>query len=139
MNWYKKASRSIAEHIRDTIKAPIDIPIFITEGYEIIDGAHRTAKAYILNKTIKSIILSQKDLDQTLLAKDSDYVGQIYRDDDKNEYSVTALIELYGKRKPIIMNPSVILKNSEDVWGKKVDIYEIMEEASKIMEKLSNT
>ena len=38
MNWYKKASRTIEEHIRDTVKAPIDIPIFVRDTYEIIDG-----------------------------------------------------------------------------------------------------
>ena len=138
MNWYKKASRTIEEHIRDTVKAPIDIPIFVRDTYEIIDGAHRTAKAYILNKTIKGIILSQDDLNKALLTTNSPYVGQIYRDDDKNEYAVTTLIELYGKRKPIILNPRIVLENSPDVWGKKIDIYEIMEEAEKVINAQNN-
>jgi len=131
MNWYKKASRSIKEHIRDTIKADLDSPLFVTENYEIIDGAHRSAKASILGKPVEVIILTQDDLNKALLPEDSDYVGQIYRDDDKNEYSVTKLIELYGKRPTKTADPKMIIKNSEDVWGSKVDIYEIIEEAKK--------
>ena len=63
------------------------------------------------------------------MPEDSDYVGQIYRDDDKNEYSVNKLTELYGKRKPIFLSPKLILKSSKDVWGSEVDVNEIIEKA----------
>ncbi len=131
MNWYKKASRSREEHIEDVIKADLNSPIFITETYEIIDGAHRSAKAAILNQNVEAIILTQDDLNKTLLPEDSDYVGQIYRDDDKNEYSVTKLIELYGDRETFTADPKKILENSENVWGSKIDIYDIIGEAKK--------
>ncbi len=131
MNWYKKASRTFSEHVRDTINADLNTPIFITENYEIVDGAHRTAKAFLLKKKINAIILTKDEINKAYLPEDSDYVGQIYRDEDKNEYSVTKLIELYGKRKTIALNPKIILKQSKNVWGKKVNIYEVMEEAQK--------
>jgi len=131
MNWYKIASRTVKEHIRDVIKADLDSPLFVTETYEIIDGAHRSAKASILGKNVEIIILTQDDLNKALLPEDSDYVGQIYRDDDKNEYSITKLIELYGNRPTETADPNMILDNSENVWGSKVDIYDIMEEAKK--------
>lgn len=133
MNWYKKASRTFSEHVRDVINADLNSPIFITENFEIIDGAHRTCKAYLLGKKIDAIILTQEEINKALLPKDSDYVGQIYRDDDKNEYSVTKLIELYSDKKTIPFNPKIILKQSKNVWGKKVNIFEIMEEAKKKM------
>ena len=129
MNWYKLASRTIKEHINDTVNADLSSPIFVTEDYEIIDGAHRTAKAYILNKKIKAIILTQEEINPAFLPEDSDYVGQIYRDDDKNEYSITKLIELYGKRRPVVVDPKAVLKRSKDVWGKEIDIFDIIEEA----------
>ena len=133
MNWYKKASRSIQQHIDDVVNADLHSPIFITEKYEIIDGAHRTCKAHILGQNIEAIILSQKDIDPTLLPKDSKYVGQIYRDDQKNEYAVTELLKLYEDRKTKTINPEIILKQSADVWGKEIDIYEIIEQAKKKM------
>jgi hypothetical protein len=133
MNWYKKASRTISEHIKDTINADLSHPIFITEDLEIIDGAHRTCKAYILGKPVEAIILNKDEIHNALLPKDSDYVGQIYRDDDKNEHSITKLIELYGNKKPIVMKPKDILKKSEDVWGKEINIYDIIKEAKKIL------
>jgi len=135
MNWYKKASRSIQEHIHDVVHADLTKPIFVTEKLEIIDGAHRTCKAYILKKNIKGIILTQKEINRALLPENSDYVGQIYRDDDKNEYSVTDLIDLYGSKKTLTFNPKTILKQSENVWGKEINIYEIIEEARKIIDK----
>jgi hypothetical protein len=88
-----------------------------------------------LGKKIDAIILSQEEVNKALLAENSDYVGQIYRDDDKNEYSVTKLIELYGKRRTIEFNPKIILKQSKNVWGKKVDIFEVMDDAKRIIEK----
>lgn len=133
MNWYKKASRTIEQHIEDVVNADLDSPIFITEKYEIIDGAHRTCKAYILGQKIEAIILTQKDIEQALLPEDSNYVGQIYRDDDKNEYSITKLLELYGNKKPVIMKPKDILKQSEDVWGKEINIYDIIKKAQGII------
>lgn len=133
MNWYKKASRSIKEHIKDTINADLTHPIFVTENFEIIDGAHRTCKAYILGKPVEAIILNNKEINSALLPKDSDYVGQIYRDDDKNEHSITKLIKLYGNRKLVVMKPKDILKKSEDVWGKEINIYDIIKEAKKIL------
>jgi len=132
-NWYKKASRSFEEHIKDVVKADLSSPIFMKKDGEIIDGAHRTCKAFILGRKIRAVILSQKELNRALLPKDSDYVGQIYRDDSKNEYSVTKLIDLYGsgKKNTVIANPEAVLKRSKDVWGKEVDIYAIIEEAKK--------
>lgn len=131
MNWYKLASRTIKEHIHDVVHADLDSPIFITEKHEIIDGAHRSCKAHILGKKVQAIILTKDEINKAHLPEDSDYVGQIYRDDDKEEYSVTKLIELYGKRKPVTMDPKEILKNSENVWGKEMDIYAIMDEAKR--------
>jgi len=134
-NWYKKASRTIKEHVRDVVDADMDSPIFITEKYEIIDGAHRTCKAFLTGQTVEAIILSQNDINKALLPDDSKYVGQIYRDDQKDEYSVTKLLELYGNKKTVTMQPEIIIKQSQDVWGKKVDIYEIMAMAKKRMEQ----
>ena len=131
MNWYKLASRTIKEHIHDVAHADLGSPIFITEKHEIIDGAHRSCKASILGLNVQAIILTEDEINKAYLPEDSDYVGQIYRDDDKNEYSVTKLIELYGNKKPITMDPDEILKNSESVWGKEIDIYAIMDEARK--------
>ncbi len=136
MNWYKKAARTIEQHVEDVVNADLDSPIFITEDNEIMDGAHRTCKAYILGQKIEAIALSQKDINKALLPKDSNYVGQIYRDDDKNEYSITKLLELYGDRKPILMNPKDILKQSEDVWGKEINIYDIIKKAQGIIHEL---
>ena len=133
MNWYKIASRTIQEHIRDVVNADLTSPIFITEKHEIIDGAHRTAKAYILDETIEAIILTKNEIEKTRLPNDSKYVGQIYRDDDKNEHSVTKLIELYKDKKPIAVNPKDILKQSKDVWGKEVNIFDIIRQAKKII------
>jgi hypothetical protein len=133
MNWYKIASRTIKEHIRDVVNADLTSPIFITEKYEIIDGAHRTAKAYILNEPIEAIILTKEEIEKARLPNDSKYIGQIYRDDDKNEHSVTKLIELYEDKKTIKMNTEDILKRSEDVWGKEVNIFDIIKQAKKII------
>lgn len=133
MNWYKQAKRTFQEHIEDVISADLNSPIFITEDYEIIDGAHRTSKAFILNRTIDAIILSQKDLDKALLSPNSNYVGQIYRDDDGDEYSITKLLDLYGKRKTLTVEPKEILKQSKDVWGKSMDVYEVIDKAKKRM------
>jgi hypothetical protein len=126
MNWYKIASRSIEQHIHDVIHADLNSPILITQNYSIIDGAHRTAKAYILGKKVNAIILSPEEIEKTKLHEGSKYQGQIYRDDDKNEHAVTELIELYSKREPIVMDPITILNESEDVWG-KVKIADIVE------------
>jgi len=131
MNWYKRASRTFNEHVRDTVNADLSSPILITEKYEIVDGAHRTAKSFLLGKKINAIILSNEEINKAYLPENSDYVGQIYRDDDGNEYSVTKLIELYGKRKTVLFDPKIILKQSKNVWGKKMDIYEVMNEAKK--------
>ena len=131
-NWYKTAARSVEQHIKDTINADLDSPIFITEKHEIIDGAHRTAKAYIYSKKVDAIILSQDEINEALLPEKNDYVGQIYRDEDKNEYSVTKLIELYGDRPTETFDPEVILKQSKDVWG-KVSIEDIIRQVKKLL------
>lgn len=135
MNWYKKASRTFSEHVRDVINADLNSPIFVTENLEIIDGAHRTCKAFLLNEKIDAIILSNKEINKAYLPENSDYIGQIYRDDNKKEYSVTKLIELYGKRKASQLKPETILKHSKNVWGSQVDVFEVMKEAKKKMEE----
>ena len=107
----------LSAHIEDVFDANLASPIFVTEDYQIVDGGHRVAKAFILGLPVPSIILTQEEIDKTRLEPEENYVGQIYRDDGDREHSVTDLIRLYRKKPAIPLDARMLVSRNEDVWG----------------------
>ena len=121
-----KYEKQIQTHIDGVNNADISDPVFVTEQMEIVDGAHRTAKAFIEKKMIPYIMLSQEELNKTILDKDENYIGQVYVDDSDIEYSVKKIMKLYKNRKPKMIDPKDIIENSPKAWG-NMGIEDILE------------
>jgi hypothetical protein len=52
--------RLIAERVRDIIDADLSFPIIMTKSGDVLDGAHRIAKAYLNGeKVIRAVLLDE--------------------------------------------------------------------------------
>ena len=49
--------RRIAQHARDICDADLDYPIIMTRSGDVLDGAHRIAKAYLHGKQVISAVV----------------------------------------------------------------------------------
>ena len=66
------------EHYNRIIKSDLRYPIIINKKYQIIDGMHRLAKAYLNNKTnIKAYIINDKIMKKCIIGKKKVKNGKI--------------------------------------------------------------
>jgi len=143
MNWYKIAivtknyGKSIQEHVKGVLEADLSYPIFVTQEHYIIDGAHRTIKAKLMGQQVPAIVLTQEELNKTILPPEDNYTGQVYVSDfsgDKEEYAVNEIIRLYQNKPATNLNPDSLLAKNGECWG-SVSPYEVMEIAQQKMGK----
>jgi len=123
MNWYSR------HHIEDIKKADLRYPIFVTEEYDIVDGAHRTAKAYLQGKPIEAIVLTPEELDVAIIDPERNYRGQVYVDEKDNVYAVTEIQKKFSGKPTVKLDPEKLLERNKDCWGdeKIMDIIAEME------------
>ena len=116
----------IQSHINDIMQAELSIPIFITDNGVIIDGAHRTAKAYLYREMVKGIMVSEEELQSTLLAEDDEYEGQVYGDDLGSYYAINKLSSICNSKQYGEFEPVRLLVNNENIWG-DIKIIEVVD------------
>ena len=72
------------EHYNRIINSDLRHPIIINKKYQIIDGMHRLAKAYLNNKTnIKAYIINNKIMKKCIIGEKK---GKEWKDSDWNYY-----------------------------------------------------
>ena len=72
------------EHYNRIINSDLRYPIIINEEYQIIDGMHRLAKAYLNNKTtIKAYIINNKIMKKFIIGEKK---GKEWKDSDWKYY-----------------------------------------------------
>jgi hypothetical protein len=67
----KPTVRNIAEHARDILSADLDWPIIVTQSGEVLDGAHRIARAYLERRShIRAVLITDYPPPDGVIAAD---------------------------------------------------------------------
>ena len=71
----KPTIRIIVEHIHDILNADMSYPIIMTKSGDVMDGAHRVARAHLEGKPfIRAVIIDQLPEPDGVLSKDEAFV-----------------------------------------------------------------